>query len=255
MHDLGPVDEVKREALVVQARQDFLAAANSFSLYHRDAEGLPIIVDMARLPVSADAFDGLRVNPLFEIEDRPDFGILLEEIDNASVKLALAENDTRPKLNLEGQVAKDVGAEGLGGYSRAPLEVVIGVTFKVPLQNRKAKGKVAESQAKIDELTVKQRYLAEKIRAEVAGIGIEVDAARMLVATTRRQRNLAERLAQAERRRFDLGSSDFFLVNSREEAATDAEVKLIEAQARIAAAQAEMAAAIADNRALGLDRS
>jgi len=60
----------------------------------------------------------------------------------------------------------------------------------------------------------------------------------------------AERLAQAERRRFDLGSSDFFLVNSREEAATDAAVKLIEAQARIAAAQAEMAAATADDRAL-----
>ncbi|WP_375188230.1 TolC family protein [Sphingobium yanoikuyae] len=246
---------VKREALVVQARQEFMAAANSFSLYYRDADGLPILVDAARLPASAAAFDGLRINPLFAIEDRPDFGILLEEIDNASVKLALAENDTRPKLDFEGQVAKDVGAQGLGGYSRTPLEVIVGVTFKVPLQNRKARGKVAESQAKIDELTVKQRYLAEKIRTEVAGIGIEVDAARVLVDTTRRQRDLAERLAQAERRRFDLGSSDFFLVNSREEAATDAAVKLIEAQARIAAAQAEMAAATADDRALGLDRS
>ena len=94
---------VKREALVVQARQEFMAAANSFSLYYRDADGLPILVDAARLPASAAAFDGLRINPLFAIEDRPDFGILLEEIDNASVKLALAENDTRPKLDFEGR--------------------------------------------------------------------------------------------------------------------------------------------------------
>ena len=63
---------------------------------------------------------------------------------------------------------------------------------------------------------------------------------------------VAQRLAAAERRRFELGSSDFFLVNQREESATNAEVKLIEAQARIAAARAELAAATADEDALGL---
>jgi len=59
-------------------------------------------------------------------------------------------------------------------------------------------------------------------------------------------------LAAAERRRFELGSSDFFLVNQREETATDARVRLVDAQARIAAARAELAAATADRAALGL---
>lgn len=244
---------VKREALVVQARQEFRGAANKLSLYYRDAQGLPLVVAAKRLPSSADAFEGMRIDPFFEIEERPDFGILLEEIDKASVKLALAENELRPRLDLNGEIAKDIGSEGLGGYSRTPLEVIVGVTFKVPLQNRKAKGKLAESQAKLDELSVKQRYLAEKIRAEVAGIGIEVETARELVETTRRERDLANRLAEAERRRFQLGSSDFFLVNQREEAATNAEVKLIEARARIAAARAQLAAATADEAALGLE--
>ncbi|WP_245829411.1 TolC family protein [Novosphingobium mathurense] len=68
-----------------------------------------------------------------------------------------------------------------------------------------------------------------------------------------RERTLAEQLASAERRRFDLGSSDFFLVNQREESATNAEIKLIEARARIAADRAELAAATADASALRLD--
>ena len=127
------------------------------------------------------------------------------------------------------------------------------MSLTVPLQNRKARAKLTESRAKLDELSVKQRYLAEKIRAEVAGIGIEVDTARALADATRRQVALADRLAEAERRRFALGSSDFFLVNSREEAATDAAVKLIEARARIAAARAQLAAATADESALKLD--
>lgn len=244
---------VKREALVAQARQEFRAAANKLSLYYRDAAGLPVLVDADRLPPSAAAFDGMNVDPFFEIEERPDFGILLEEIEQASVKLALAENDLRPRLDLKGEIAKDIGPAGAGGYSRSPLEVVFGVSLTVPLQNRKARGKLTESRAKLDELSVKQRYLAEKIRAEVAGIGIEVDTARELADATRRQVALADRLAEAERRRFALGSSDFFLVNSREEAATDAAVKLIEARARIAAARAQLAAATADESALKLD--
>ena len=118
-----------------------------------------------------------------------------------------------------------------------------------------AKGKLAETQAKIDELTVKQRFLAEKIRAEVTAIGLEVEAANQLVVTSGKEWALAQRLAAAERRRFELGSSDFFLVNQREESATNAEIKLIEAQARIAAAKAELAAATADEDALGLTPS
>lgn len=245
---------VKRQAFVVEAEQALRAAAVKLSLYFRDAQGLPVVVDDARLPDDARALDGIRADPAFNLEGRPDFAILLEEIDKATVKLALARNDMRPRLDLSGEVAKDVGPAGLGGSNRTPLEMIVGVTFKIPLQNRKARGKLAETQAKIDELSVKQRYLAEKIRAEVAAIGIEVDTARQLVDTTERERVLAERLASAERRRFSLGSSDFFLVNQREESATNAQVKLIEAQARVAAARAELAAATADENALGLDQ-
>lgn len=244
---------VRRQAFVVEARQDFRAAAVKLSLYYRDADGAPIVVNEDRLPQDASALDGIRADPAFNLEGRPDFAIILEEIDKATVTLALARNDLKPRLDFSGEVAKDVGPQGLGGSSRTPLEMIVGVSFKIPLQNRKAKGKLAETQAKIDELTVKQRFLAEKIRAEVTAIGIEVETSGQLVATTQRERELAQRLASAERRRFELGSSDFFLVNQREESATNSAVKLIEAQARIAAARMQLAAATADEDALGLN--
>jgi len=246
---------VRRQAYVVEAMQDFRAAAVKLSLYYRDADGAPIVVDETRLPANAAVMNGIRTDPAFNLEGRPDVAIMLEEIDKATINLALARNDLMPRLDLGGEVAKDVGPVGLGGPSRTPLETIVGVTFKIPLQNRKAQGKLAETQAKIEELTVKQRFLAEKIRAEVTAIGIEVETARQLVATTERERLLAERLAVAERRRFELGSSDFFLVNQREESATSAEVKLIEAQTRMAATRAELAAATADEEALELTYS
>ena len=243
---------VKRTALVVQAEQDFRAAANGLSLYYRDTNGTPRLVGAERLPESINAFSTMEIDRAFAIEDRPDMQILLEQIDQATTGLALAENDARPRLDAFGEAGKDIGAEGLGGPSRTPFEVKLGFRFTVPLQNRAARGKLAEAEAKIDELSVKQGYLRDQIRTEVAGLGIAVDGARRLVETSTRERDLARRLASAERRRFELGSSDFFLVNQREETATDAEVKLIEAMARIAGARTDLAAARADREALGL---
>ncbi|MBH0112673.1 TolC family protein [Novosphingobium sp. YJ-S2-02] len=245
---------VKRTALVVQAEQDFRAAANGLSLYYRDANGTPRIVGPERLPESIGAFSAMALDADFTIEDRPDMQILLEQIDQATTGLALAENDLRPRLDAFGEAGKDIGAEGLGGSSRTPFEVKLGFRFTVPLQNRAARGKLAEAEAKIDELSIKQDYLRDQIRAEVAGLGIAVEGARRLVDTSTRERDLARRLAVAERRRFELGSSDFFLVNQREETATDAQVKLIEAMARIAGARTDLAAARADRGALGLTK-
>jgi outer membrane protein TolC len=124
----------------------------------------------------------------------------------------------------------------------------------VPLQNRAAKGRVAEARAEIDALAQRSRFLRDQIAIEVEGIVIAVGATERLAGIAEEERSLADRLAVAERRRFELGSGDFFLVNQREETATDARVRLIDAQARIASARAELAAATADRAALGLDR-
>jgi len=83
---------------------------------------------------------------------------------------------------------------------------------------------------------------------EAEGITIALDAAERLTQAAAEE----QRLREGERRRFTLGSSDFFLVNQRKETATDAQVQLIDAHARIAAAHAELAAATADRAALGL---
>lgn len=246
---------VRRRGLVVRAEGDFAAAANALSLYYRDAAGNPVLVGADRLPADAAALAGPQVaGPRANLVDnRPDLQMVLARIDQGLARLALAENELRPRLDLRGEMGKDVGPVGLGGASRTPLEAAVGFRFSVPLQNRAARGKVGEAQAEIDALNARSRFLRDQITVEVEGIMIGVGAAERLVTIAEQERQLAERLAVAERRRFELGSSDFFLVNQREETANDARVRLIDAQARIAAARAELAAATADRAALGLE--
>ena len=245
---------VRRRALVVRAEGDFQAAANALSLYYRDAGGEPVLVGPERLPADATALAGVAAAARADFErQRPDLQMLLARIDQGSARLALAENDLRPRLDLRGEIGKDVGPIGLGGPTRTPLEAAVGFRFSLPLQNRAAKGKIVEARAEIDALEARRRFLRDQITIEVEGITIGVGAAEKLATIAEQERQLAERLAAAERRRFELGSSDFFLVNQREETANDARVRLIDAQARIAAARAELAAATADRAALGLE--
>ncbi|MGE7204290.1 TolC family protein [Sphingomonas sp. NPDC019816] len=245
---------VRRRALVVRAEGDFQTAANALSLYYRDANGEPLTVGAERLPADAEALAGVAAVARGDFaQRRPDLQVLLARIDQGSARLALAQNDLRPRLDLRGEVGKDVGPVGLGGASRTPLEAAVGFRFSVPLQNRAAKGKIVEARAEMDALAARGRFLRDQIAVEVEGITIGVTAAEKLATIAEQERQLAERLAAAERRRFELGSSDFFLVNQREETANDARVRLIDAQARIAAARAELAAATADRVALGLE--
>lgn len=243
---------VRRRALVVRAEQEFESAANALSLYYRNDEGQPLKVDSSRLPTESSALFGLEVERSGPPEARPDFQTLLARIDQSVARLALAENDLRPRLDFRAEVGRDIGLSGLGGWTRAPLETVVGLRFSMPLENRAAKGRVAEARAEINANDARQRFLRDQIATEVQGINIALNGAERLADAAEQERALAERLATAERRRFELGSSDFFLVNQREETATDARVRLIDAQARIGAARAELAAALADRRALGL---
>ncbi len=221
--------------LVVRAEGDFQAAANALSLYYRDPQGDPVMVGPERLPGGAEALSGVTVVARRNFEQRrPDLQVLLARIDQGSARLALAQNDLRPRFDLRGEMGKDVGPIGLGGPNRTPLEAAVGFRFSMPLQNRAAKGKIVEAQAEMDALSARSRFLRDQITVEVEGISIGVDAAEKLAVIAEQERQLAERLAAAERRRFELGSSDFFLVNQREETANDARVRLIDAQARIA---------------------
>ncbi|GGD62389.1 TolC family protein [Croceicoccus mobilis] len=243
---------VRRRALVIEAEQAFGAAAARLALYYRDASGEPIIVGAGRLPESSEALDFARPDPEFSVEQRPELQSLLAQVEQSTLSLALAENALKPRFDLTAEVGKDIGDEGLGGPSRTPFETIVGFRFSVPLQNRAAKGRIAETEAGLDQLAMKQKYLRDQIRTEVDAMRIAVEGAERLVGTSRQEYELARELANAERRRFQLGSSDFFLVNQREETATNAQIQLIDAQARIGSTRAGLAAATADRSALGL---
>jgi outer membrane protein TolC len=240
---------VRRRTLVVRSEQDFASAANALSFFYRDENGERLVPGAERLPAAAPSFRPKRSpGPV----DRPDLQSLSARLQQSELRLALAENELRPKVDLRGELSYDLGATGRGGKSRSGEEAIVGLRLTVPLQRRQAKGKIAEARAEIEGMRTRQGLIRDQIAVEVKGITIAVDGADKTVRLATEEAGLADAMAAAERRRFDLGASDFFLLNMREEAATDARVRLLDAQARAALAGVDLAGAMADRKALGL---
>jgi outer membrane protein TolC len=243
---------VRRRALVVRSEQEFASTANGLSLFLRDQNGERLAPSESRLPATLPAFRVPRpVGPIA----RPDLRAADTRIEQSQLRLALAQNELKPRLDLRGELAYGLGATGLGGVSRDGEQAIVGLRFSMPLQRRQAQGRIADAQAEIEAGRARAKLISDQIAVEVNGIVIAAEGAERSADLAAREAELADRMADAERRRFQLGASDFFLLNLREEAATDARVRLLDAQARAALAAADLAAATGDRGRLGLVES
>jgi outer membrane protein TolC len=244
---------VRRRTLLVRAEQELASAANALSFFLRDSDGAPVTPASSRLPAQ---FPALRLPPISDARERainrPDLDAILVRLDQATARQRLAENDLMPRLDVRGEVSQDVGPVGSGGISRRPTEAVVGVRFSLPLERRAARGRIADAMAEADGLRRRRQLVEDQILVEVNGLAIDVTAADVLLSLSGDETALAARMADAERRRFQLGASDFLVVNLREEAAADARLRQVEAELRRANARAELVAATVDREQLGL---
>lgn len=241
---------VRRNALLVRAEQDLQLQANALSLFLRDPLGRPLVPAADRLPTRMpETLVPRLVDTANAIAGRPDLRALLARIEQNGIRTRMAENELRPRLDLRVEASKDIGR---GSPVREPVEGMFGLRFSVPLEQRAAKGRIAEVAAEQDALSLRLRLLEEQVGVEIANLRTQMDGAGRLAALATDEAALARRMAEAERRRFSLGASDFLVVNLREEALADATVREIDAHYRHAAATAELVAAQADREQLRL---
>ncbi len=243
---------LRRQSLVVQSEQALAVAATALSLYLRDADGRPLVPNAARLPGALPPPLPRPAQPGDLALARPDLRTIDIRMKAARARVALDRNAFLPKLDLKVEASRDFGAEGFGGSSRSGTESKVGLTFTLPLQQSAARGRIAQTNAEIDAFRQRRRFLEDQIVADIGAIDIAVTNSARLTVLARDEAERARTMAAAERRRFTLGASDFFLVNVREEAAADAEVRRLDAAFRQIVAHADLAAATADLDSLGL---
>lgn len=229
---------MERRARLIDARRRLEQAANELSLWVRDGSGKPLMLRDDQLPKKLPdlSHDSLYHHPtptsLFPsayrmaLKRRPEVARFLKSLEQLDIELKWTENQVLPRLDAMAGVSKDMG---IVDPTRAPTEVDISFVLEVPLQLRAARGKAEVTKAQRERLALDQKFLKERISADVRDALIALEAAQKRIVVAQQAARLAETLEKAEQANFDLGNSTILVVNLREQASVDAQLVVAEA--------------------------
>lgn len=239
-----------RRRSLVGVRRDLERTGYALSLFLRGDDGAPRVPPHERLPVELAAMEPLGVTFAEALERawarRPDLARYRALAERRRVALQLAENRFAPRVDLSLRGSVDIG-DGTDDQLRRLADPMVegSVLLSFPLQFREARGGIARERADLESLLAEAQLVRERVAAEVQDAWSAVRAAEEGVRLADASAQVARSVAEAERQRFDLGATQLFIVNLREQAAAEAEVELVNAEVTLRLARAQWDAAIA----------
>lgn len=236
---------LRRRSAVVSASRALQSAAIELSLYYRDPAGLPLVPESNRLPNNfPDPFSidqsKFQQDVQFALTERPELRGLQVKREQQRAEVRLADNKLLPQLDLFLQYSRD---GGVGSITKRGNNIESGLFFELPAQRRKASGKLLQQEAKFAQIESEFRFTRDRVVADVQDALSAVRNAFEGLGVVAKEVETAKRLEEAERAKFDLGDSTQFLVNLRELATADAQVRQVKAQSDLFKAMAEYDAA------------
>jgi outer membrane protein TolC len=242
----------ERSASTLKAEQKFRATSFKMSLFLRDEYGQPLVPDDAWLPQTFPKIESLSGNDFqtdlaAAMQRRPEPQLLQLELRKLQLDRELATNNRLPRLDMVAETTQDVGTPASPINDKGQLELLVGVTTEVPIQRRKARGKVQSTTGKIAQINQKLRLTEDKIGAELKTAYNAVQLSSQIVDQSQVSFRAALDTLDRYRFAFDRGSVDLIYLNLMEVKANETEVKLVDSQEQWFIALANM------QRALGLD--
>lgn len=234
------------------AERKLQQAAVKLSLYYRDANGDPLIPGPDQVPVFPELMEieseRIESDARLALERRPEIyalNLLQHQLD---IDHSEAMNDSLPAVDLVMAAAQDIGYRTDPKNDKGPFELDAMLYVDVPLQRRKARGKIQSVSGKISQLNAKRKLTEEKIVAEVESVYAGLIGAYKQAKQAEQAVGYAEDLARRERRNFEEGLSDLLKVTLREQYAVESAEKTVDAKLLYFKEQADYRAALAEDR-------
>lgn len=242
----------ERRAILADAERKFHQTAIKLSLYYRDLNGAPRIPAPVPLPAFPEPSPvspaDLPADIQVALEQRPEVQVLNAIGRQLDVDYAESQNDLRPNVDAVLAGSKDVGEPTSPKNDKGPFELEASIFVEVPIQRRKAQGKMQAIRGKIAQLNAKRRLTEDKIVTDVQSAYAGLASAFEQVQQAQEAVEYAEDLARRERVNFDEGASDLLKVTLREQYAAEAALKVVDALLLYFQSLADYRAALAQDR-------
>lgn len=238
---------LQRKAQLIAAERALQQSSIELSLFSRDESGNPKIPGEDVLPPKLERLPPRTLSENEDLEraanQRPELARIASQRDQSNLEAEWADNQIAPRVDLQLAASRDTGT---GSVTRAGTELEAAVIIEIPLERRLATGRRESARATAQRIEATQKMTRDRIAAEVKDAHSALKAAGLRSDIAVLETELAKKLEQGERERFEHGDSNILFVNIREQATADARVREIEAIADYNKAQAQLKASIAD---------
>ena len=239
----------ERRAARANARRQLDQAGIRLSLYYRGPDGRPLMVASDRLPdfPEVKSIDAATISDdiTMALNQRPEVSVLTFLQRQLEIDLAQAGNEFRPAIDAVVAASQDVGEPATPLNDKGEFELDAALLFEMPVQRRRARGKMISLRAKINQLVARRRLVEDKIVADVQTAYAALLATYDQVSETRQAVEFATDLARREGRNYDLGATDLLTVALREQFAVEAADRAVDALLQFFIAQTDYRAALA----------
>jgi outer membrane protein, heavy metal efflux system len=228
---------LQRRNVVVLAERDLTLAAYELSLFFRSASEThePIVPAPEQAPQSLtpepakeNEVDRNQASEQAVFARRPDLRRAELARERLGVEVTLAENQKLPGVDVTLAASRDFGPSD-PGLNKPVFEAI--ALLDIPLLNRPAQGRLEAAEQERARATLQLKLARDRARVDIRSALISLGVAKERAALAHQEFELAKKLATAELARFDLGESSLLVVNQREQASAEAEVRSIDAAA------------------------
>ena len=211
------------EIMQNQAALDLQKARLELSNYFWTANGMPYELEEDILPLSNFELNKINIIELGKLEELLDQAIQTHpKIKMTNNKSAILDIEKRlktielfPSLKLNYNALEN-NLSRISSNFNTSNNTKYGVTLTMPLFQRQARGELAKTKNKIDELDWNIKYITLEIENKVRSSFAEFYAIKQQVKTNEGILNANKLLFDTENIKFQMGESSLFLINSRE---------------------------------------
>ena len=228
--DRAPIDTTEAltqlqtfEMMQSQAALDLQKARLELSNYFWTENGLPYELDEKVSPTNnfnLSTINGIELGRIEEqvnqaIQLHPKLKMINAKSDILDIEKRLKTIELFPSLKLNYN-ALDNNLNNISSSINTSNNVKYGLSLTMPLFQRKARGELAKTKNKMEDLQWDKRYLSLEIENKVRSSFAEFYALKQQIKTNEAILNANKLLFETENTKFQMGESSLFLINSRE---------------------------------------
>lgn len=171
------------------------------------------------------------------IDKHPKLIVMDYKMEGLEVQAKLKANKLLPKINLEYNFLSETP-----NVARTfnVSEYKSGLNVSLPLFLRKERGELKLARLKLKDAAFERDAIRVHLQNKIAALKQELNSYMVQNEISNEMVVDSEQLLRAEERKFELGESSLFLVNSRESKFIDAKLKAIEIQNKILRSKAQL---------------